>query len=157
MNKPIKIVLALLAMLALFGAYQYYAYFASSKKPEVSALKDAVTGTPLSLEEVAKIENQQKIDKRIFSISGPVESNRRGVLVISRKEGANVYMKLSSDGTIVKKVNGEDIAIKMEDIQIGDMVSVVFPGGITEADIASNKELVVRAISVYSSSAESQI
>jgi hypothetical protein len=156
MNKPIKIVLAILTALVIFGAYQYFVNFAPTKKPEVSALKDAVTGAPILQEEVTRIENQQKIDKRTFFISGPVVSNKRGVLVVTRKEGGNIYLKLSSNGVVVKKDNGKDFSIKIDDIKVGDTVSVVFPGGITEEDIAASGELSVRNITVYSPSTESE-
>jgi hypothetical protein len=155
MKKIYKTELAVAFVLAIFliAGYQYFLYqenISKSKTTQIPEITDAKTGKAISQEEIAKIEAQQKIEKRTFSLSGSVVSKNQNGIIIKREGGQNVSVKLFSGGTVVTMKNNDEHAIKIADIQIGEMASVVFPDGVTESEMTGNTDLFVRRISIYS-------
>lgn len=147
-----ELAVAFVFAIILIVGYQYFLYqenLGRSKTAEVFVVTDAITGNAIPKEEIARIKARQQEEKRSFSVSGTVISKAKGIITLKRDEGGSISLKLFSGGQVIKMENETERSIKMEDIQIGEMVSVIFPKGITEREIAESEILTVRNISVY--------
>lgn len=114
--------------------------------PEKSPITDAKTGDPISKEEVAAITQRQTKEQRIYVFSGKVTEKLRDSLQIeipsdNTSQAHSLSVEFSPKMVFLKEVPlpgfekdssaTEEKEISLAEVNVGDIVTVVFPRGMS--------------------------